>query len=93
MGIVKLYPTEGTHWVLYMNENFFDSCGCSPPQKLSKIIMKRNGHCLRSKYKIQGFIKKNSYWASFFLYVLFLTKVLGIDFKSAILNLYYQMIK
>ena len=37
--------------------------------------------------------KRDSYCASYVLYVLYLTKVLGVDFKSAVLNLYYQMIK
>ena len=38
------------------------------------------------------FKKNDSYCASYCLYIIFLTKVLGIDFKSAVLNLYYQMI-
>ena len=42
IGIVYLHPTKGTHWVLYINENYFDSCDCSPPKKLSKFIIKRN---------------------------------------------------
>ena len=38
IGIVNLHPSKGTHWVCYINENFFDSYGCVPPQKLSKFI-------------------------------------------------------
>ena len=34
--------------------------------------------------------KNDSYCASYCLYISYLTKVLGIDFKSAVLNLYYQ---
>ena len=34
--------------------------------------------------------KNDSYCASYCLYIIYLTKVLGIDFKSAVLNLYYQ---
>ena len=26
-GIVNLHPTKGTHWVCYINENYFDSYG------------------------------------------------------------------
>ena len=37
------------------------------------------------KYK-----KNDSYCASYCLYKIYLTKVLGIDFKSALLNFYYQ---
>ena len=36
------------------------------------------------KYK-----KNHSYCASYCSYITYLTKVLGIDFKSAVLNLYY----
>ena len=91
IGIVNLHPSKGTHWVCYINENYYDSYGCSPPKKLSKFIIKRNGFCLYSEYKIQSLTsKRDSYCASYCLYIIFLTKVLGIDFKSAVLNLYYQ---
>ena len=90
IGIVNLHPSKGTHWVCYINENFFDSYGCVPPRKLSKFIIKRNGYCLYSEYQIQ---KNDSFCASYCLYIIYLTKVLGIDFKNSVLNLYYQMIK
>ena len=90
VGIVNLHPLKGTHWVCCINENYFDSYGCAPPKKLSKFIIKRNGYCLYSEYQIQ---KNDSFCASYCLYIIYLTKVLGIDFKSAVLNLYYQMIK
>ena len=90
IGIVNLHPSEGSHWICYMNEIYFDSYGCTPPKKLSKFIIKRNGFCLYSEYQIQ---KDDSYCASFCLYIIYFTKMLGIDFKSAVLNLYYQMIK
>ena len=42
--------------------------------------------CIQNiKYK-----KKDSYCASYCLYIIYLTKVLGIDFKTGVLNLYYQ---
>ena len=87
VGIVNLHPSKGTHWVCYINENYFDSFGCVCPKKLSKFIIKRNGYCLYSQYQIQ---KNDSYCASYCLYIIYLTKVLDIDFKSAVLNLYYQ---
>ena len=90
IGIVNLHPSKGTHWVCYINENYFDSYGCAPPKKLSKFIIKRNGYCLYSEYQIQ---KEDSYCASYCLYIIYLTKIVGIDFKPAVLNLYYQMIK
>ena len=31
IGIVNLHPSKGTHWVCYINENFFDSYGCVCP--------------------------------------------------------------
>ena len=87
IGIVNLHPTRSNHWVLYIHENYFDSYGITPPRKLSKFIMKRNGCCLYSEYQIQ---KEDSFCGSYCLYIIFLIKVLGIDFKSAVLNLYYQ---
>ena len=87
IGILNLHPSKGTHWVTYIDENYFDSYGCVSPKKLSKFIINRNGYCLYSEYQIQ---KNDSYCASYCLYIIYLTKVLGIDFKSAVLNLYYQ---
>ena len=50
IGIVNLHPSKGTHWVCYINENYFDSYGVVCPKKL--FIIKRNGHCLYSEYQI-----------------------------------------
>ena len=86
-GIVNLHPNRGSHWASYINENHFDSYGVVCPKKLSKVIIKRNGLCFYSEYQIQ---KNDSYCASYCLYIIYLTRVLGIDFKSAVLNLYYQ---
>ena len=85
IGMVNLHPLKGTHWVDYINENYFDSYGCAPPKNLSKFIIKRNGHCLYYEYQIQ---KNDRFCASYCLYMLYLTKVVEIDFKSAVLNLY-----
>ena len=87
IGIVNLHQSRGTHWICYINENYFDSYGCVPPKKLSKFIIKRYGYCLYSEYQIQ---KNDSYCASYCLYIIYLTKILGFDFKSSVLNLYYQ---
>ena len=77
-----------------MNEIYFDSFGCATPQKLFKFIIKRDGHCLYSEYKIQGLTnKKDSYCASFCLHTKNLRKTIGIEFKSAVLHSYYQMIQ
>ena len=43
IGIVNLHKSRGTHWVSYINENYFDSFGCAPPKKLTKFIIKQNG--------------------------------------------------
>ena len=87
IGIINLHPSKGTHRVCYINENYFDSYGCVSPKKLSKFIIKQKGYCLYSEYQIE---KNDSYCASYCLYIIYLTKVLGFDFKSAVLNLYYQ---
>ena len=50
--------------------------------------MKRNGYCLYSEYKIQVLAsKRDSYCAGYCFCILYLTIVLGIDFKSAVLKL------
>ena len=48
IGIVNLHPSLGTHWVVYIDENSFDSYGCVPPKKLSKFVIKRKGYCFYS---------------------------------------------
>ena len=48
IGIVNLHPSKGTHWVTYINENYFDSYGCVSLKKLSNYIIKWNGYCLYS---------------------------------------------
>ena len=58
IGMVNLNPFQGTHWVAYINENYSDSYGWSPPQKLSEFNIKRIGHCLFSGNKIQGLTSK-----------------------------------
>ena len=61
IGIVNLHPSKGTHWVCYINENYYDSYGRVPPKTLSKFFIKRNGYCLYSEYQIQ---KNDSFCAS-----------------------------
>ena len=80
-GIVNFHPTKGTHWVMFVNEFYFDSYGCPPPLNITKQI--NNG--IYSEYQIQ---KDDSYCAAYCLYVLYLTQNIG--FKNAVLNLYYQ---
>ena len=86
-GVVNLHSSKGTHWVCYIIENYFDSYGCVCPKKRCIFIIKRNGHCLYSENHFQ---KNDSFCVSSCLYILYLTKVIGIDFKPAVLNLYYQ---
>ena len=93
IGVVNLHPSKGTHSVCFINENYFDTYVCVCPKKLSKFIIKRYGYCLHSEYKIQVLTsKRDSYCASYCLYMLYLTKVISIDFKSSVLDLYYQLI-
>ena len=84
IGIVNLHPSKGSHCISYIDENYFDSYGCPPPKRLSKFIIKRNGYCLYSEYQIQ---KNDSFCANYYLYIIYLTKIVGVDFKSAVLNL------
>ena len=48
-GIVNLYPTKETHWVMFVNEYFFDSYGCPPPTNILNHIKKG----IYSEYQIQ----------------------------------------
>ena len=48
-GIVNLHPTKGTHWVMFVNEFYFDSIGCPPPLNITKQI--NNG--IYSEYQIR----------------------------------------
>ena len=64
IGIVNLHSSEGTHWVCYINEIYFDNYGCVCPKKISKFIIKRKRYCLYSDYQIQ---KNDSYCASYCL--------------------------
>ena len=45
VGIENLHPSNGTHWVCFINENYFDSYGYVCPKKQSKINIKRYGYC------------------------------------------------
>ena len=85
-GIVNLHPSVGTHWVMYTNQNYFDSYGCPPPLNITKQI----NYGIYPEYKIQ---KNDSYCAAYCLYILFLTHLRSttIGFKNAVLNLYYQV--
>ena len=40
-GIVNLHPTKGTHWVMFVNEFYFDSYGCPTPTNILNHIKKR----------------------------------------------------
>ena len=64
IGVVNLHPSKGSHWICYINENYFDSYGVVCPKKLSQFIIKRNGYCLYSEYQIQ---KNDSLCASYCL--------------------------
>ena len=91
IGIVNSHPSKGTHWVFYIHERYFDSYGITTPRKLFKFIIKQNGYCLYSEYKRQGLTsKRDNYCTSYCLYIFYLTKVIAIDFKTAVLNFYYQ---
>ena len=81
-GIVNLHPTKGTHWVMFINEYYFDSYFCPPPLNIMSFI--NNG--FQSEYQIQ---KNDSFCAAYYLFVLYLTNTIG--FKHAVLNLYYQV--
>ena len=83
--LVNLHPTKGTHWVMFVNEFYFDSYGCPPPTNIQRFLILNHNNGIYSEYQIQ---KNDSYCAAYCLYVLYLAKI--ISFKNAVLNLYYQ---
>ena len=62
-GIVNLHPTKGTHWVMFINEYYFDSYGYPPLLSVINRIIKG----IYSDNQIQ---KKDSYCAAYCLYVI-----------------------
>ena len=72
IGLVNLHPSKGTHRVCYINESYFDSYGCTPPQNLSNFNIKGNGYCLCSEYKIHGLTsERNSYCAIYLVSIIY----------------------
>ena len=69
VGIVNLHQSKATHWVCYINEIYSDSYGCAPTQKLSKFIIKRNGYCLYSEYKLQSLTHETDSCFASYLFV------------------------
>ena len=61
IGKVNLHPFQGTHWVFYIHECYFDSYGCVPPQILPRFFIKRNGYCSYSECKMQGLTNKRDF--------------------------------
>ena len=96
IGIVNLHPIKGTHWVLFINNYYFDSYGCTPPKNTLRYIKSKYDKCIYSEYRIQ---KRDSLCASYCLYYIFLYHKLdsaspmmskGQRFEKAVMNLYYS---
>ena len=86
IGIVFLHLKMGTNWVTFIKENCFDWYGCSPLKLLWKTCYeKKYGKCIF--FWIQN-SRKWLFFLAYSLYISYLTKVLNIDFKSAIIQLY-----
>ena len=76
-GIVNSHPSMGTHWVMFINEYYFDSYGCPPPISVNILNYLNIGQY--SEYQIQ---KNDSYCAVYCLYVLYLTQIIGLTKRS-----------
>ena len=87
IGIVNLHPTKGTHWVLYINQFYFDPYGIIPPLSIQKYIKRHHKNLIYSEYKIQN---NDSLCAAYCLYILYLTQIVGLSFQKAVLNLVYS---
>ena len=86
-GIINLHPINGTHWVCFFNNFYFDSYACPPPQNILNYIKSKFGKCIYSTYQIQ---KHDSLCGAYCLYILYLSNTIG--FKKAVLDLYYQVL-
>ena len=89
-GIVNLHPSRETLSICFIKDCYFDSYGFPPAKKLLKDLKNRHGKCIYSEYQIQ---KTDIFSASDCFFIIYLTKVIGSDFKSAVLILNYQMIQ
>ena len=90
---VYLHPCQGSYWVLYIHECYSDSYGITPPYNVSESIIKPKGNFfffLKTKDKVWQ-LKEIFYCAAYCLCISYLTKVFGIDFKSDVLNIYYEI--
>ena len=74
-GILNLHPSNGTHWAGYIRDCYFDSYGCPPPKKFLIYMKNKHRKCISSEYQIQ---KNDSLCASYCLYLIYLTKLIGI---------------
>ena len=83
IGVVNLHPKKGTHWVLYIDHNYFDSYGCPPPKNFLNLLRVR----IENVFILNIEVKKDGFCASFVFYIIHLTKIMGLDFKSAVLYL------
>ena len=63
IAILNLLASRGTHWLAYVNQNYFVSCGCFPPQSLFKGNTKRIFNFF-SEYKLQGPTSKKSFFCA-----------------------------
>ena len=82
-GIANLHASERLHWVMFVNEYYFDSYGFPPPLILTK-------HSYKGMYSEYQINKNNSYNAAYCLSILYLYLTHLIGFKNAVFNLYYR---
>ena len=80
-GIVILFPTPATQWVMSGDDFYFDSLGRPSPVKVKNQI--NRGIYSENQNQI-----KDSFYASYCSYVLYLTQIMG--FSNANYFLFYQ---
>ena len=69
----------------FKNRYYFDSHG-SPPKIMSRIILLKEINCVLSEYQIQA---SDSSFAAYCLFNIYSMKTIKVDFKSAVLHLFY----
>ena len=74
-----------------LDKFYFDSYGCAPPESIKNYIKSKYKSCIFSQYQIQNF---DSLCASYCLYIIYCVKIcvkiLLLDYKKAVLVLFYS---
>ena len=87
IGIVNLHPIKDRIGYAIFINIILIVMDVLPPENIKNYIKSKYKSCIYSEYQIQ---KYDSLCASYCLYIIYCVKILSLDFKKAVLNLYYS---